>query len=451
MVSDTRARHAACLQREAAWLKTILEQRFAVRAGQADATSVAALLARPPALKMRNIYARIIKKFVLGPPERLVLALALLPDLMPALLDPFLLQNQTIGRRFSEFGGIVGRAHGGLIPTVETALFLLAGDDLALRLRYLDIFAPDHGLLRHDMLNLAPEPGEPAQAAALRLTPRYLALLGAGVDYEPPPSAEFPAARLSTPLDWKDLILEPQTLAEIDSIRAWIDHGDRLMQGWGLARRLKPGYRSLFYGPPGTGKTLTASLLGKSAGMPVYRVDLSMVVSKWIGETEKNLARLFDQAQHQHWVLFFDEADALFGKRTETRSANDRAANQQISYLLQRIEDFPGVVILATNLRGNLDEAFVRRFQSIILFRMPDATLRRRIWHDLFTGQNFALADDIDLDAIADEFELAAGAVLNVLRYACLQAVRRQPAILTRRDLHEGIRAERHKEQRMAG
>ena len=143
------------------------------------------------------------------------------------------------------------------------------------------------------------------------------------------------------------------------------------MNDWGMAPKLRPGYRSLFYGPPGTGKTMTACLLGKSTGRDVYKVDLSLVVSKYIGETEKNLARVFDQAQHKGWILFFDEADALFGKRSETRDAHDRYANQEVSFLLQRIETFDGIAILASNQRENLDDAFTRRFESIIYFPMP--------------------------------------------------------------------------------
>jgi|SRR6185295_18058263 len=172
---------------------------------------------------------------------------------------------------------------------------------------------------------------------------------------------ELPAHRITTSCEWEDVALD-------QSIR---------QQAGDIASRLKErhpsGFRALFSGPPGTGKTLTACLLGKDVGLPVYRIDLSQVVSQWSGETEKNLNSLFERAQHEDWILFFDEADALFGKRTETRNANDRAANQQIAYLLQRMEDFPGIVILATNLRSNLDEAFARRLQSIIQFHLPDA------------------------------------------------------------------------------
>src|SRR5262249_46521096 len=153
--------------------------------------------------------------------------------------------------------------------------------------------------------------------------------------------------RIHTDLDWSELVLEEDTLHGVQEIRDWLEFGDTLLDEWGMRKKIKPGFRALFHGPPGTGKTFTATLLGKSAGREVYRIDLSMVVSKYIGETEKNLSGVFDQAEHKHWILFFGEADALFGRRTQTTSSNDRYANQEVSYLLQRMEDFPGVVILA--------------------------------------------------------------------------------------------------------
>ncbi|WP_442953314.1 ATP-binding protein [Paucibacter sp. XJ19-41] len=219
------------------------------------------------------------------------------------------------------------------------------------------------------------------------------------------------------------------------------------MQDWGLARTLKPGYRALFYGPPGTGKTLTATLIGQAAQVDVYRIDLSMVVSKYIGETEKNLARVFDQAQSRRWVLFFDEADALFGKRnSNNQSANDQHANQEIAYLLQRVEDFPGTVILASNLRSNIDEAFARRFQSMIYFPLPDAEQRLRLWRGMLAPQR--LSAEVKLDEIAERYELSGGAIANVLRYAALLALRRHSEQISAAELRQGLVKELRKEGR---
>ena len=168
---------------------------------------------------------------------------------------------------------------------------------------------------------------------------------------------------------------------------------------------------------------MTAAVLGKTLGLPVYRVDLSRVVSKWVGETEKNLGALFDQAALGDMLLFFDEADALFGKRGDTQSANDRHANQQIAYLLQRIEDSPGVVILASNLKGNIDAAFARRFQAMIYFPMPDAAARLKLWQMAFAAPRSKLAEGVPLDALARRYELSGGEMINILRCLSVHAL----------------------------
>jgi hypothetical protein len=330
-------------------------------------------------------------------------------------------------------------------------LFLIAGGDKEERIRARRIFEREHKLVAGSVLAIDHRHGEEPPASALLLLSReYLEILLTGEDYVFPPGEGFPAERLTTALDWDDLVIDAATRAQIDMIGSWIRHSHPLMDGWGLAGRLKPGYRCLFHGGPGTGKTLTASLLGKHHGVPVYRVDLSRVVSKWIGETEKNLAGLFDQAQNRDWILFFDEAEALFGRRTEANSANDRSANQQIAYLLQRLEDFPGLVILSTNLRSHMDEAFARRFQSAILFPMPDVPSRLRLWRDMFETGRFALADDVDFAALA-EYELAGGAIVNVLRHACLLAVVRSRPVVEAADIMSGIKEELRKDGRYLG
>ena len=265
-------------------------------------------------------------------------------------------------------------------------------------------------------------------------------------DQDSSPEQQVPAQRISTSLDWADMVLDARVRGEIEMIARWVRHSQTLLETWRLARRLKPGYRSLFYGPPGTGKTLAACLLGKAAGLAVYRVDLARLVSGWIGETEKDLARLFDQAAAQDWILFFDQADVLFGKRTESRSANDRAANQQIAYLLQRIEDYPGIVILETNLRSHMDEAFARRFQSVIHFPMPDAEQRLRLWRGIFSDTGFALAADVDLARFAEDHELAGGSIVNVLRHAALLAAERKPAVASAEDMRHAILLELRKD-----
>jgi len=442
--------NAHCIDREIEWFRTVLNERLTRHARGEDGGDLLDLHPAPPLPDSPAPYAEVIRQLGFEAPERLLVVLGLLPHLRPDVLDPFLIQNEALQRRFTEFGGVTGVTHSGFLPTGQTALFLLAGEDVAMRLRYGRLLRDDHPLYKLGVLRLQSRQGdEPALAAELSLSADYLERLTTGRTYLPPFSAEFPAQLITTPYGWEQLVLDPAALQEIDDIVTWATHQETLMQEWALRERLKPGFRSLFHGPPGTGKTLTASLLGKRIGVPVYRIDLSRVVSKYIGETEKNLAGLFDRAQNHEWILFFDEADSLFGKRTDSRTANDRYANQQVSYLLQRIEDFPGVVILATNARTFLDEAFTRRFQSIVQFRMPDADLRERLWKDSFADKPYRLSPDVDLSRLAHEYELAGGSIINVLRFACLKAVVRTPCEIQMHDLFEGIQKELHKEGRI--
>lgn len=446
------ARNAAFLREEIAWFRELLELRMKLHSGDLEAPADPLAALAPPPLAAGSAYADVVRKLGFGPAERLVLLLAYLPHVRPDVLDVFFIHNRALERRFTEFGGVTGGSHGGILPTGETAMFLLAGEDLEARLRHRALFHPEHPFYTENVLRLDHRhPEEPPLCALLQLTAESVERLTTGRPYQPPFSPEFPAQRITTPYEWDDLVLDETAREEVEDILAWVRHQETLMRGWGLERRLKPGFRALFYGSPGTGKTLTASLLGKVTGRAVYRVDLSRVVSKWIGETEKNLASLFDHAQHQDWILFFDEADSLFGKRTESRDANDRAANQQISYLLQRIEDFPGVVILATNLRSHLDEAFARRFQSVVYFTIPDAERRLRLWEDHFKERPYRLAPDVDLPRLARDYEIAGGSILNVLRYACLKAVVREPREIRGGDLIHGIRRELQKEGKFLG
>ena len=446
MSDDNVGANAETLKAEFAWLDAVMSIRFAAYGDRAPPRD------QPPAPALPaqgGPYSDTVRRLMLTPQERLVLALALAPYTSPALLDPFLLQNHATGRRFTEFGGAQGQSHAGFLPTAETAIFLLAGDDLGARIACEALLDPDQPLRRSGLIQLDHRhPEEPALSAALRVSQAGLHELLRGDAYDPPPSTDFPASRLTTPLEWDDLVLDAAVREQVNQITEWVRHSRTLLKDWGLARRLKPGFRTLFHGPPGAGKTLTAALLGKATGLVVYRVDISRVVSKWIGETEKNLAALFDQAEHRNWILFFDEADALFGKRGESNSANDRAANQQIAYLLQRLEDYPGLAILATNLHNHLDEAFARRFQSSIHFGVPNADARLRLWRECFASDGFALADDVKFEVLADKYELTGGAIINVLRHAALKAVQRDPPTVTAQDLLEGVRRELRKDRR---
>lgn len=438
------AANAKALYEDLQWFNEILQLRMKQYFEQAH-TYVAEEPPPPPGVK-DAVYSQIVSHYNMSIQERLVLLLALCPHIQPQLLDVFFVKNSTYDRGFTEFGGMKGNQHGGFLPTGETAAFLLAANDLQQRFQLLQLFSPGHFFARHNMLKLvSAHVDEPSMSGALQISSEYLSFFTHGTAYQPHYSTQFPAKQIRTDLDWKDLVLDQHIMAEVEEIRTWIEHGPTLMKEWQMENRIKPGYRALFYGPPGTGKSFTACLLGKTFHLDVYRIDLSMVVSKYIGETEKNLAGVFDQAANKNWILFFDEADALFGKRSATNSSHDRYANQEVAYLLQRIEDFPGLVVLATNLKANIDEAFGRRFQSMIYFPVPGPPQRQRIWQQSFPSQ-VQLDANVSLEDIAKKYELAGGAIINVVQYSCLAALSRNSKTILLKDILTGIRKEFNKE-----
>ena len=218
------------------------------------------------------------------------------------------------------------------------------------------------------------------------------------------------AALVAPSFTLADLVLTDDAHAQLRELVAHVALQHVVLDGWGFRRRLPrgQGVAVLFAGPPGTGKTMAAEAIADALEQDLYRIDLSAVVSKYIGETEKNLAAAFDEAERAGAVLFFDEADALFGKRTDVRDAHDRYANLEVNYLLQRVETFTGLVILASNREAALDEAFLRRLRFIIRFELPDARLRRRLWERSFPAE--AARSELDWDALADG-ELAGGSI----------------------------------------
>jgi AAA+ superfamily predicted ATPase len=212
-----------------------------------------------------------------------------------------------------------------------------------------------------------------------------------------------------------DIVLPQDRLRQLREICNHVNYRSLVHDHWGFNKRMSlgKGLNILFAGPSGTGKTMSAEIIANELGMELYKIDLSTVVSKYIGETEKNLARVFTEAETSNAILFFDEADALFGKRSEVRDSHDRYANLEISYLLQRMEEYDGVAILATNLRKNMDDAFVRRMQFIVEFPFPDEHYRYKIWQAHFP-EEAPVADDIDWQFLSEKFKFAGGNIKNV-------------------------------------
>jgi len=222
---------------------------------------------------------------------------------------------------------------------------------------------------------------------------------------------------------WTDIILPNNQLGQLRRLIDQVKYQGVVFEEWGFANKLTlgRGVHALFTGQPGTGKTMAAEILAGELELDLYKIDLSSVVSKYIGETEKNLARIFAEADTSNAVLFFDEADALFGKRTEVKDSHDRYANLEISYLLQKMDEYQGVVILATNLRENLDSAFVRRIRFIIEFPLPDAAQRLQIWQGIWPSQA-PLSPEVNLSFLADQLDVPGGVIRNIALAAAFLA-----------------------------
>lgn len=228
--------------------------------------------------------------------------------------------------------------------------------------------------------------------------------------------------KMDFPYSMEDLKLEQAPKRLLLSIANHVRHSRRVYDDWEMEQKYPYGkaITALFSGPPGTGKTMAANVLSGMLGLPLYRIDLSQVIDKYIGETEKKLEEAFAYAERSNVILFFDEADALFGKRTEVKDSKDKYANNEVAYLLQRIERYEGLVILATNLRNNIDEAFMRRMRYAVEFRLPDVAARREIWVSGFSEA--VPLSDVDFDLLARKVELSGGYIRNIILNAAFSA-----------------------------
>ncbi len=393
--------------------------------------------------------SKFIKINKLTQPEIVTLFLTLIPHISPNFFSSIISEHLPNGGEFPEFGGTKGKNHRGILPTGETVLYILAGKDIEKRIEVSKMFAESHLFARKNILYLEQVAvGEPKMSGRLILDDEYVDLFTLGKISKPKLSNDFPAELITTELKWTDLVLQEKTLVEIKEIETWLKYNEKLLNDWKMRGKIKPGFRILFHGPPGTGKTMTACLLGKYTKRDVFRIDLSMVVSKYIGETEKNLSKLFDKAANKDWILFFDEADSVFGKRTNVRDAHDKYANQEVSYLLQRIESHAGLVILASNMKSNIDTSFTRRFNTIIEFENPGVEERERLWEN-YIPKNIKTDKRISIKEIARKYDITGANIVNVIQYAGLQTLEKKSKTISYEDLIAGIQKEYFKEGKM--
>lgn len=401
-----------------------------------------------PNYNFQNTFSEILKRETTHT-ESIIILIALVPHVLPNFFDEIIKEVFPEGGEIPELGGIRLDNHRGMLPTGETIQYILAKEDINYRLEIQDLFSPNHWFFKENILFLGDvKEGEPLMSGRIILQSEMVHLLFFGEKLKPKFGPKFPAQEITTQMEWEDLVVNENTQNHIKQIKLWLKHQDQLRHDWGMYKQIAPGYRSLFYGPSGTGKTLTATLLGKEFGKEVYRVSLSQVVSKYIGETEKNLEKIFVQAENKNWILLFDEADALFGKRTQTKSSNDKYANQEVSYLLQRVENFNGLVILTSNFKNNIDDAFLRRFNSIIHFNKPTAEERLKLWVNCMPKKT-KLKDHNILEIVAKNYELNGAQIVSTMAFACLQTLDENTTVIDSQHILKGIELEYSKEEKL--
>ncbi len=415
MISDVSI---LSMREDLKWLETMIHSKVN---SFLDDTNTAEIIEAPNLEDNKDLYSDIVSHYKLSLFERGMFAVAFAKYFYSQIFDSIVDLKVKYPNR-TQIGGSLNH-HTSFSPNLEFVFFLFTNESLEERIQFYQLFNGNSNLIKFNIVEFESNSTVDFWKCNFQLSSDYIQLILTGYIGKPNFTADFPAKLLHTKSSWSDLVLPHETFDDLNEIITWYNHENKIRQDWGFHKIIKPGFRTVFFGPSGTGKSFTAALLGQKLGVDVYRIDLTRIVSKYIGETAKNLENLFKQAENKNWILFFDEAESLFGKRTTGGSVNDKYANQEVGYLLQRIEDYPGIVILATNLKSQMDDAFMRRFQNFIHFPSPDPELRETIWRNAFKNENSELSLNIDFKKISFQFELTGGMICNVIRTCILQSI----------------------------
>ncbi|MBL6445153.1 ATP-binding protein [Fulvivirga sp. 29W222] len=434
------------LHTELGWLEKIIALRMeGLNAEMENVTSDNGVV--PASEQETGIYGHFVQEHDLNEVDRLLLILCFAAQYSPQILDAFLKKRSDNTGVLREIGGVYSRENGQFIPTLQTALFLLSGGNQAKVASYYHYFQNNHFLFREQIITLESISQNYDYLAGymLKLEKSYFDYFLIGKRPRLDGTSNFPATLLETDKKFEDLILPDTTRDQLKSLMDFIRFRKELFNESDVVGKIKPGFTTLLYGRPGTGKTMTVSVIGKHLGVDVYIVNLSRVVSKYIGETEKNLEKIFERLEGKDCILFFDEADALFGKRTEVKDAKDRYANQEVAYLLQRIEKCSCPVILASNYKQNLDDAFKRRILTFIHIPPPESHERLQMWQ---TGLPSSFQyEPVNLpEKLATDYPLTGANISNVIKLGCIHAMSEGTKQITLGHLEGYIQQEMRKE-----
>jgi ATPase family associated with various cellular activities (AAA) len=446
---DGMQQHCAVLESEIKWLTEVIALRFP-KTGDSYTYNEEAdwrIVPPPDLLNKKGPYPALVNHFKLNSEERLLLILVISRQINPNALDTFSEIAVLTPGLFRQTGCFLTTPNMSLVISLNTALTLIAGNSITLRQLAMNQLVHNGKLEFEQIIEFQLPPNYSYQLGDGEKTPviarEYAMFLQSGKPPRPDFGEGFPAQLISTALSWDHLIVPEPTMNEVHLAMRWMSHGSQLIERSGGT--VNKSFPILFFGPPGTGKSLTAKLIGKEFGKLVFRIDLSMMVSKYIGETEKNLSRLFKRAEGKDWILFFDEADALFGKRTQVSDARDKWANLEMSYLLQRIEEYDGLCILASNLRDNIDGAMLRRFQFTICFPRPTEKQREELWRKLLP-QGYCY-ENIDFKKVSQQ-DLTGSNIANILKQSALAAESQNRTVLSNTEIVRFIELELMKESR---
>jgi AAA+ superfamily predicted ATPase len=384
-------------------------------------------------------YGKIVTEHELAEADRVLLNLAFAATFKPSVLAPFrvLFSNP---EKNPGFGGIFQEEYGQFYPTMRTAVFLLAADDEEMTDYYLCYFNRRHKLFTSNLLlTHAPEGCKTFLDHQVIFNDQFIPTILQGEAPGLDGDAGFPARRGKRTHTMKDVILDSKTVTELEKLHRFARNMKEL---WSLPQssRYRQNFIGVFSGDPGTGKSHTAEAIGNELNLPVYKVNFAQLVSKYIGETEKNLERVFDRFSGQPSILFFDEAESIFSKRIEVKDSHDKHSNNEQSFLLQKIEEYNGIVILATNVQNlaqYFDKAFQRRIRQIVTFSFPEYAERIRLWENALAPP-FRYTEGL-ADRLAKNYQFSGGGIYNIISEGVIEALDRQTQTLTFELLEQAI------------
>ena len=426
------------------WLKEIINQRCTEIDSDIISQSVTQISPLPH-IEVDSPYAETTLKHNLNETGYILLALSIVPDYYPEAFERILLTRDERGYLKPHFGGQYNNRHNQFIPTYFTALFLLSGNNLELRGKYVAELQQSHPLLQEQILYQGH--GEDIEKhfmqSVIELDSSYYDYFTKGIKPRLDHGQHFAASLKESHLTKDDVVLEDIVAEQIQPM----DNYAKVMESDffdSSTHKFKKGFIALFHGSPGTGKTLLAGILANSYGLDMYHVDLSNVVSRYVGEAEKKLEIIFNRLQGKNCMLFFDEADALFGKRSEVKEAHDRYANQEVSYLLQRIETFDGLVVLASNFKNNMDEAFLRRMDVTVNVIRPQEKSREALWKH-YLPNNLQFESDALLAHLVKEFAYTGANIRNVMKNVAIAMASEEKTSISYEDMTTYLKIENEK------